>query len=289
MIRVKRRKRPLLKLKKRRTKINKMTKKRLGGFNRTGAVHYIGIKNEKNIVNYLNTKKDDLINNYIKKKHGIIKAWEHVGGTGHKEDCVCVLESGERVKVSIKNHKTGTFDWLNTSKTVPKSIIENIKAFRERNKITPEYFGEHGNRLRDELDDIFTTGFKSLSHEQIKEFLGSLYKKYPEYILVNDKKSSSLIWINKEQIKARFIPEEGQTFELVCPRRAKTSRQIWLVNPDGTRLNTHLRIRLVTNNGIRALLGISKKNKNSIPCIKIQQDKVDMMLEEAEKIITPYV
>jgi len=47
---------------------------------------------------------------------------------------------------------------------------------------------------------------------------------------------------------------------------------------DGQEVNTHLRMRLVLNNGVGALLGKSEKNKCSIPCLKIQQDKVDVLL-----------
>jgi hypothetical protein len=46
--------------------------------------------------------------------------------------------------------------------------------------------------------------------------------------------------------------------------------------------NTYLRIRLVLNNGVNALVGTSLKNKTSVPCIKIQQDNVDFFLKSIE-------
>jgi hypothetical protein len=46
----------------------------------------------------------------------------------------------------------------------------------------------------------------------------------------------------------------------------------------GEEINTCLRIRLVLNNGVNALVGQSSKNKSSVPCIKIQQDNVDLFI-----------
>ena len=47
----------------------------------------------------------------------------------------------------------------------------------------------------------------------------------------------------------------------------------------GSEYNTQLRVRLVLNNGVGAFLGLSTKNKYSVPCIKIQQDGVDALLD----------
>ena len=53
------------------------------------------------------------------------------------------------------------------------------------------------------------------------------------------------------------------------------SAQIMRRSQTGVETNTHLRVRLVLNNGINALVGQSGKNKSSVPCIKIQQDNVE--------------
>ena len=60
--------------------------------------------------------------------------------------------------------------------------------------------------------------------------------------------------------------------------KAKTSRQIWTINADGEEKNTNLRLRFILNNGMNALLGKSKSNKNSSPVLKIQQDNVDKFM-----------
>ena len=51
---------------------------------------------------------------------------------------------------------------------------------------------------------------------------------------------------------------------------------------DGVSINTNLRIRLVLNNGVNALIGQSTKNKSSMPCLKIQQDRVNLLLTQLE-------
>ena len=35
--------------------------------------------------------------------------------------------------ISIKNHKEGSFDWINTTKNVPKELKESIIEFKEKN------------------------------------------------------------------------------------------------------------------------------------------------------------
>jgi hypothetical protein len=53
---------------------------------------------------------------------------------------------------------------------------------------------------------------------------------------------------------------------------------------DGLGVNTHLRLRLVTNNGVTALLGLSEANKNSILTLKIQQDAVAALLNAVKRV-----
>ena len=65
--------------------------------------------------------------------------------------------------------------------------------------------------------------------------------------------------------------------------RAKESRQVWR-EKDGLGVNTHLRLRLVTNNGVTALLGLSNANKNSILTLKIQQDAVATLLAAVKRV-----
>ena len=72
--------------------------------------------------------------------------------------------------------------------------------------------------------------------------------------------------------------------------RGKTSAKIILKNSKGDEIDHNLRIRLVLNNGVGALIGLSKSNSNSAPVIKIQQDRCDKMMErlKKQKIVTVF-
>jgi len=103
-----------------------------------------------------------------------------------------------------------------------------------------------------------------------------------------------MMWKKKEFIlihESNLEPyiNTSHTFILKSGQRARQSRQIWIKSSDGSEINTNLRIRLVLNNGITALLGSSEKNKVSVPCLKIQQDKVDTFISNCVgKVIVKY-
>jgi ribosomal protein L12E/L44/L45/RPP1/RPP2 len=110
----------------------------------------------------------------------------------------------------------------------------------------------------------------------IRGLLQSVYDKYTDGIIIHCEKDNKLVYFEKDQLK-----------ELQCfidsiyylKHAANTcSAQIMRRTPAGEEINTCLRIRLVLNNGVNALVGQSTKNKTSVPCIKIQQDNVDYFI-----------
>jgi hypothetical protein len=127
---------------------------------------------------------------------------------------------------------------------------------------------------REELDNLFNTYIQKLTSTDIGKLLSDLYAKYPEWILIHDKKNSKYILMHKSKTNMALYFRNNLTFKLKATDAAKTSRQIFIVAPDGTEKNTHLRIRFVLNNGVTALLGLSSANNNSVPALKIQQDNV---------------
>ena len=91
----------------------------------------------------------------------------------------------------------------------------------------------------------------------------------------------------KELKEFQFVPE-SQYFLKHNP--GTCSAQIMRSSKKKSEVfNTYLRVRLVLNNGVNALVGSSLKNKTSVPCIKIQQDNVDFFLQSTEnKLIEKY-
>jgi hypothetical protein len=53
---------------------------------------------------------------------------------------------------------------------------------------------------------------------------------------------------------------------------------------DGDTVDCGLRIRVTSNNGIKAFLGLSKANKNSSIVLKLQQDRVDQLVANADGV-----
>jgi len=63
-----------------------------------------------------------------------------------------------------------------------------------------------------------------------------------------------------------------------------TSRKVVLVKGDDT-VDCGLRIRVTSNNGIKAFLGLSKANRNSQVVLKLQQDRVDQLVANAYSVV----
>lgn len=246
----------------------------------TGAVHHSGVGNEKELIKLANTNCDLEINKHFKMfdNNTTNPSWSHLGGTTQKADCMVTINGTEHM-VSIKNHeKTGTFDWINTSKLSdinPKLadvIKPKVAEFKEK------YNGQEVTKeMRQEMEEIFNSAFDHLESDELKTLLQSLYEKYPEYVLINDRSNNKLIMYNKMGNFKEFVDFSEWKYFLKSAR-GKTSRMLFR-EKDGVVVNTNLRIRLVLNNGVNALIGQSTSNKSSIPCLKIQQDRVNLLID----------
>jgi hypothetical protein len=245
--------------------------------------HQRGVKNEIFIVIWMNEHPDNNITKYLVEVYdSLIILWIHKGGTKQTRDACIQLNNGEIINFSIKNHKTGTFDWINTTDGVNSYLKEEIKKFKVRNMDTP--IPKKGG-IRSELENIFSFYLDNLSSENIRKLLGKCYNKLD--IIITDHKTKKLILIPYSYLDKYFNPlYNDYEFVLRSTHDAKTSRQIYIRSPDGKEINTNLRIRLLLNNGITALLGKSKKNKTSVPCLKIQQDNVDEFIRDCDNKVS---
>jgi hypothetical protein len=258
-------------------------------FPNKGQNHYTGIQNEKDIVNYFKKYPNNSIANHLEKENkSSIQSWNHQGGTKQKKDVSYKLNNDKTYGISIKNHKRGTFDYENNSKCIPEDLKKKIVDFKNKNinKSIPKKGG-----IRNDLANIFSLWLDNLTSDEITQLLDQIYKKEQDtkHILINHIKIKQLILIDKSNLDLYFNCNNNHTYILKSTPRAKTSRQIWIVTADGNKINTNLRIRLTLNNGITALLGKSKANKNAAPCFKIQQDNVDLFISKCVgNIVTDY-
>ena len=251
-------------------------------FPHEGENHRDGVQNELNFVKNMNSNPDNDISKHIKKSKSIDNddalVYRQAGGTQTKTDCI-IEKYG--IPFSIKNHKGGTFDYTNTTTPIDTNLRKKIKEYKDENINKPI-----NSIIRREISKILSTYLNEIESNTIKQILKDIYEKYPDWILINDVRTKTYNLIHKTYLIDTFMSEH--TYFLKSTR-ATSSRQIWIVDSNGNETNTHLRMRVVLNNGVNALLGQSSKNKTSVPCMKIQQDKVQLFLKNCEnKVTTTY-
>jgi len=247
-------------------------------YNTDGGSHRDGVSNEKKIVDHLNADNGRSLNLHeLFKVEGL--QFIQIGGTKSVSDMDVLSAEGVKLSgVSIKNHKQGSYDYVNTSKLrdyLPEEVVTTIKT--SISAIKAEFTGDETRlpEARRAVESVLEAAFDQMSSEVLRKILQVISFRNPKLIMINDIKHKKLkcyheaaFWeIGSEPYKASNI------YALKCARGAKSSRQI-------TRNGkvTNLRLRIVLNNGVKALLGLSSANRSSIPVIKIQQDKVDAVL-----------
>jgi hypothetical protein len=250
-------------------------------FTTDGSTHRTGIQNEHEIVDFLNAFPENEITCRVQTEHGeTVDKWEHRGGTQQKEDCIAKTVSGNEIGVSIKHRKDkGTYDLINTTKmpTIIRDVVyAGIDEFKKKHlgvtAITTE--------IRNECASILNASLNSIE-PHIAPFLDDLYQKYPPWLLVHHAIHRKCAFFAKTNLR-RFMRGDAR-YRFKPSTRAQTSRQLFIENGNDW-IDTGFRVRLVLNNGVNALLGLSTSNKTSVPTIKIQQDHVSRFLDTCENV-----
>ena len=139
------------------------------------------------------------------------------------------------------------------------------------------------------VDDIFDAAFNNFTSDDIRASLLLDVNNYSDYIVVNNVATKTLIWFETRENLHVFRDKDELEFELRSTERAKTSRQIWARRrgSDDEWVNTNLRLRVILNNGVTAMIRpLPGKNQTSTPCIQIQQDNVNSFMEN---LVNPVV
>jgi len=237
-------------------------------FKNDGSVHYSGIANEDTtarILNELNHFDDEVIT---------------IGGTKHKEDAVA-----GNIKLSIKDKKrlsSGSFDWVNTSITNHifgdyfDPFKKKIKELRSKDHAVLKTYVEP---IRDEFASLCSYAFDYLSKKQVCDLVVKSISHGIDYVFVNDEENNILYQFDPEYHPAMNIAETCDSIRFVTIRNAKSSRKI-IFTKDGVDYDYGLRLRITSNNGINAFLGLSKSNKNSQIVLKLQQDAVHKLVKD---------
>ena len=218
-------------------------------FNTTGQVHFSGIKNEHETIKLLNEWKiySDTVT--------------HLGGTKQKEDA----EAGKQ-GISIKHKKglnSGSFDWVNTSKTFPLiaddhfdtfntwvRVIRNSKTDLQQNSI---------DVVRDEFNRVCNLGLKLIRQSDLQAFvINSLFNDLD--VVINDTKAGVLYHTPNYGLRSVQLIERGFEVETVPTDKIATSRKLVLRRGVYT-VDTGLRLRLLLTTELRQCLESAKQTK----------------------------
>ena len=243
----------------------------------SGAVHYSGIRNELTNTEFLKNGSV-YIRTFLQYLYGNDIDFQHKGGTQSTDDAIITINGNRISGISYKHHKSGTFDWLNSSKNIPKSTELNVSLTNYKTKyssITGEYFKEHEKELRAERDEIIYQHLNNFNSDIIKSILKNIYHDYSEHIIINLVSQHKYLYYPKNEDNFKeFVAYSDWEYFLDPNTRAKNSAKIYRKLNDEI-VDTNIRLRLCLNNGLNAFFGLSTANKYSIPCLKIQQEHVD--------------
>ena len=243
-------------------------------FKTNGSTHHEGVANEHDTIALLNA-------------HQVFaETLTHLGGTRNKADAMAGTKP-----VSIKHKaglRNGSFDWVNTSKTDTLidasqfnpflSFVANARQWDQakREAIVTE--------CRDLFNEICSAALDSIDPVTLTDWLRSELIEANDgmAMAITDTKAATCYVIEHEAIRAARLLEDGYGAR-VEKGRGMTSRKVVLIK-DHHIVEVGLRLRVTSNNGIRAFLGLSKANRNSSVVLKLQQDRVDQLVAGADDV-----
>jgi hypothetical protein len=272
-----------------------------------GSNHRTGISNEEYITERLNT---DLMSTIFPLNHNHGDLAVHIGGTGGKADCVLIdgsfrkdMVSSVKEKVKIgqitikkslsikkKEKETGTFDWNNTTAWIKKNInsmpLIKLKDIHSRSRIMRKTLSESQRAMN---KNGFNKNMMEACDETLSNFNDEIIRNLIQDEMLTPNKNEDVIIriIATDHIyhfsfsshpMHKYMADADNIFSLKKKNKgAKGSRTIFVQNRNNISetIDTGVRIRLHSNNGASAMLGISNSNKDSAFCIKFQQDNFD--------------
>ena len=252
-------------------------------YNTTGQSHAEGVQCEKEIARLLNIAA-------IRNPLGFGRHYEdipqfiHQGGTQAVEDIQLKNQDGEVVDgISVKQHKTGTCDFINTSRLesfLPASVVtllrETIAEIRSNHRGDATQI-DHVRKL---LKSITNSVFQSINSNNIRDLLKAIHERNPLWFLIKDVANNRLLNYKHSQLtelaESPYVDENN--YSLAAPRGATGSRRILCNGQD-----TGLRLRVALNNGVKALLDVGGgRNHNSSWTLKVQWDGIDDFIETTQ-------
>ena len=234
-----------------------------------GSSHTDGIKNEQNLIERLQSgKARDLYPN-LSEDFKVIKR----GGTKYKQDME-VVDGDTTILISAKKKTeiaAGSFDWVNSSsatKTVKalKQFAAEVKSIGQTHTIKGTAKLGVLNASHKALSQLTSDDLTTILRDNVQE------KNKGMKIIISET-STGNNW--------EYDFEDSPLHDAIGTHTPKIqlgngidSAKIIFEDSEGNIIDYGLRIRVVTNNGIGALIGQSKTNSSSIGVVKIQQDDI---------------
>ena len=201
------------------------------GYNTTGLCHRVGVANEKMLTKALN--------HYFQRGRNPLQLRElfpnrnllfkHQGGTQQVADMsIHDADTDEKLAgVSIKHHKTGTYDHINTTKIdtfvsgdMHQYMKTGIKAIKDEFTAQKEKVEE----ARRAVDSLFLSLWDRWDSAAIRGLLRVIHQRTPELVLVNTHNQKLSCYKESSFLELAQYPYNDKMSYFLRATRAKTSR-----------------------------------------------------------------
>lgn len=250
-------------------------------FQTNGSSHKSGVAREKQLASdFQNNKKlaEQIVNTALAPNY----VSQHIGGTKNKED-ITITSNGTTYKISLKKKKdanSGSFDWANSAKAAESKEVCEFKNFLK--ECRENFYGQKNkvkhvrslvnNKSNDTLNNMTSTELWNI----LEEIVIDPYLNNNLMLLVDDVANNKKYCIDSIKDTKLYDHYLKRTpLRLISSRNAKSSRTIMFGQE-----NLGLRIRVVSNNGIKALLGA----KNAVATVKVQQDNIPDFIQKCKNV-----
>ena len=249
-----------------------------------GSSHETGIANEDSLKTQLENGLARALYPNLGADFQVVKK----GGTTHKEDMVIECAGHPIHNISAKHKKklgSGSFDWVNTSAATQEE--KNLSVFRnDLAHIKATRTGRDVEETRELVKTRAHEALRTLDSDAIKRILQKHVcdKNQDMHIIITETSTGDIHSFCFKDHPLNTLVQRGYEarLEFLNPDPSQTSAKVVFWDPANpeTTFDWGIRMRLLTNNGITALLGKNNKGKNntSSAVIKIQQDNIIPLL-----------
>ncbi len=258
-------------------------------FKNDGSVHHSGVEAEHNFIGRIFDVESQKPKPHgwilLPNLKGIDYLVSHKGGTRNKSDCIIESLDGA-VLHNVSNKKkesltTGSWDWVNTSSIVRENsdwfadVIEVVETFNRSGRSKKEVEAKFKKASNKNLRQMTSNRIKHILQKSVID------KNQHITMVVSDLKNCvDYSWPFTDHPLNDFIDTHTPVLEGEFLNDDYTTSARIIFVKGQNRVDLGLRLRIVTNNGITALVGTEKSSQ---AVVKIQQDKCDTLLERVQK------